>query len=53
MFSQQKKGPPLPIHRSRSVPAFNKDGSQRQLGVFRVIPTPNMSPTRNTIKLNG
>ncbi|KAF3507886.1 hypothetical protein F2Q69_00003138, partial [Brassica cretica] len=25
-----KKGPPLPIHRSRSVPAFNKDGSLRQ-----------------------
>ncbi|ESQ49094.1 hypothetical protein EUTSA_v10020625mg [Eutrema salsugineum] len=47
-----KKGPPLPIHRSRSVPAFNKDGSLRQSGVFRVIPTPNMTPTRNIIKLN-
>ncbi|VVA97035.1 unnamed protein product [Arabis nemorensis] len=46
-----KKGPPLPIHRSRSVPAFNKDGSLRQLGVFRVIPTPNMTPTRNIIKI--
>ncbi|OAP04796.1 hypothetical protein AXX17_AT3G09430 [Arabidopsis thaliana] len=52
LVTSTKKGPPLPIHRSRSVPAFNKDGSQRQLGVFRVIPTPNMSPTRNTIKLN-
>ncbi|XP_010476472.1 PREDICTED: uncharacterized protein LOC104755692 isoform X1 [Camelina sativa] len=50
--STQKKGPPLPIHRSRSVPAFNKDGSLRQLGVFRVILTPNMTPTRNTINLN-
>ncbi|CDY07939.1 BnaC03g35840D [Brassica napus] len=47
-----KKGPPLPIHRSRSVPAFNKDGSLRQAGVFRVIPTPNMTPARNNIKLN-
>ncbi|CAN8269515.1 unnamed protein product [Cochlearia groenlandica] len=47
-----KKGPPLPIHRSRSVPAFNKDGSLRQTGVFRVIPTPNMTPTRNISKLN-
>ncbi|EOA30448.1 hypothetical protein CARUB_v10013573mg [Capsella rubella] len=47
-----KKGPPLPIHRSRSVPAFNKDGSLRQAGVFRVIPTPNMTPTRNSITLN-
>ncbi|KAG5405557.1 hypothetical protein IGI04_011676 [Brassica rapa subsp. trilocularis] len=47
-----KKGPPLPIHRSRSVPAFNKDGSLRQAGVFRVIPTPNMTPARNIMKLN-
>ncbi|XVF55456.1 hypothetical protein PTKIN_Ptkin06aG0037400 [Pterospermum kingtungense] len=31
-----------PIHRSHSVPALNKDGSEKQLdslGVFRVIPT--------------
>nr|VDD46944.1 unnamed protein product [Brassica oleracea] len=47
-----KKGPPLPFHRSRSVPAFNKDGSLRQSGVFRVIPTPNMSPTRSLYKRN-
>ncbi|KAL9429291.1 hypothetical protein AB3S75_031160 [Citrus x aurantiifolia] len=37
------KGAPLPIHRSRSVPLLNKDGSIRQMdslgGVFRVIPT--------------
>ncbi|GAY53345.1 hypothetical protein CUMW_148600 [Citrus unshiu] len=37
------KGAPLPIHRSRSVPLLNKDGSIRQIdslgGVFRVIPT--------------
>ncbi|KFK38364.1 hypothetical protein AALP_AA3G104500 [Arabis alpina] len=46
-----KKGPPVPIHRSRSVPAFNKDGSLRQTSVFRVIPTPNMTPTRSTMKL--
>ncbi|XP_020888365.1 probable E3 ubiquitin-protein ligase MARCH10 isoform X3 [Arabidopsis lyrata subsp. lyrata] len=52
IVTSTKKGPPLPIHRSRSVPALNKDGSLRQLGVFRVIPTPNMTPTRNTIKLN-
>ncbi|XP_056842755.1 uncharacterized protein LOC108857954 isoform X1 [Raphanus sativus] len=45
-----KKGPPLPFHRSRSVPAFNKDGSLRQSCVFRVIPTPNMSPTRSLYK---
>ncbi|KAL0817429.1 hypothetical protein Bca101_073873 [Brassica carinata] len=51
-LSQQKKGPPLHIHRSRSVPAFNKDGSLRQSGVFRVIPTPDMTPTRNINKLN-
>ncbi|KAL0699279.1 hypothetical protein Bca4012_055401 [Brassica carinata] len=50
--TSMKKGPPLPIHRSRSVPAFNKDGSLRQAGVFRVIPTPNMTPARNNIKLN-
>ncbi|XP_056842608.1 uncharacterized protein LOC108856643 isoform X2 [Raphanus sativus] len=51
--TSMKKGPPLPIHRSRSVPAFNKDGSLRQAGVFRVIPTPNMTPPRNNnIKLN-
>ncbi|CAH2054319.1 unnamed protein product [Thlaspi arvense] len=50
--TSMKKGPPLPIHRSRSVPAFNKDGSLRQSGVFRVIPTPNMTPARNIIKLN-
>ncbi|XP_010452187.1 PREDICTED: uncharacterized protein LOC104734335 [Camelina sativa] len=31
----------LPIRRSRSVPTFfNKDGSVKPLGVFRVIPTP-------------
>ncbi|XP_048635119.1 uncharacterized protein LOC111216095, partial [Brassica napus] len=48
----QKKRPPLPFHRSRSVPAFNKDGSLRQSGVFRVIPTPNMTPTRNINKLD-
>ncbi|KAL1193907.1 hypothetical protein V5N11_032028 [Cardamine amara subsp. amara] len=52
LVTSTKKGPPLPIHRSRSVPAFNKDGSLRQLGVFRVIPTPNMTPTRNTITLD-
>nr|VDC73003.1 unnamed protein product [Brassica rapa] len=46
------KGPPLPFHRSRSVPAFNKDGSLRQSGVFRVIPTPNRTPTRNINKLD-
>ncbi|WZY83514.1 probable E3 ubiquitin-protein ligase MARCHF10 [Brassica napus] len=50
--TSMKKGPPLPIHRSRSVPAFNKDGSLRQAGVFRVIPTPNMTPARNIMKLN-
>ena len=50
--TSMKKGPPLPIHRSRSVPAFNKDGSLRQAGVFRVIPTPNMTPTRNVMKIN-
>ncbi|KAH9735217.1 RING-CH-type domain-containing protein [Citrus sinensis] len=37
------KGAPLPIHRSRSVPLLNKDGSIRQMdslgAVFRVIPT--------------
>ncbi|KAL0708265.1 hypothetical protein Bca4012_074691 [Brassica carinata] len=51
-FILLKKGPPLHIHRSRSVPAFNKDGSLRQSGVFRVIPTPDMTPTRNINKLN-
>ncbi|KAG7549318.1 Zinc finger RING-CH-type [Arabidopsis thaliana x Arabidopsis arenosa] len=31
----------LPIRRSRSIPTFfNKDGSVKQSGVFRVIPTP-------------
>uniref|UniRef100_A0A1J3E9C6 RING-CH-type domain-containing protein n=1 Tax=Noccaea caerulescens TaxID=107243 RepID=A0A1J3E9C6_NOCCA len=50
--TSMKKGPPLPIHRSRSVPAFNKDGSLRQTGVFRVIPTPNMTPARNITNLN-
>uniref|UniRef100_M4ELW7 RING-CH-type domain-containing protein n=1 Tax=Brassica campestris TaxID=3711 RepID=M4ELW7_BRACM len=50
--ASMKKGPPLPIHRSRSVPAFNKDGSLRQSGVFRVIPTPNRTPTRNINKLD-
>ncbi|CAH8354660.1 unnamed protein product [Eruca vesicaria subsp. sativa] len=50
--TSMKKGPPKPIHRSRSVPAFNKDGSLRQAGVFRVIPTPNMTPARNNLKLN-
>ncbi|CAN6887875.1 unnamed protein product [Brassica oleracea] len=50
--ASMKKGPPLHIHRSRSVPAFNKDGSLRQSGVFRVIPTPDMTPTRNINKLN-
>ncbi|CAN8259915.1 unnamed protein product [Cochlearia groenlandica] len=48
-----KKGPSLPIHRSRSVPAFNKDGSLKQSGVFRVIPTPNMTPTRNDTNDGG
>ncbi|GAV64690.1 RINGv domain-containing protein [Cephalotus follicularis] len=42
-LSSAKGGPQLPIHRSRSVPLLNKDGSSRQLdssgGVFRVIPT--------------
>lgn len=37
------KGAQLPIHRSRSVPLLNKDGSIRQMdsfsGVFRVIPS--------------
>ncbi|KAF8069358.1 hypothetical protein N665_1141s0019 [Sinapis alba] len=47
LTSMKKKGPPLPFNRSRSVPPFNKDGSVRRSGVFRVIPTPNMSPTRN------
>ncbi|KAK9291240.1 hypothetical protein L1049_009428 [Liquidambar formosana] len=57
------KGAPLPIHRSRSVPEINKDGSIRQMdymgGIFRVIPTTprmaegtvttsNMSPTADT-----
>ncbi|CDY44728.1 BnaA05g28780D [Brassica napus] len=50
--ASMKKRPPLPFHRSRSVPAFNKDGSLRQSGVFRVIPTPNMTPTRNINKLD-
>ncbi|CAN7107461.1 unnamed protein product [Brassica rapa subsp. narinosa] len=50
--ASMKKGPPLPFHRSRSVPAFNKDGSLRQSGVFRVIPTPNRTPTRNINKLD-
>nr|VDD46941.1 unnamed protein product [Brassica oleracea] len=50
--ASMKKGPPLPFHRSSSVPAFNKDGSLRQSGLFRVIPTPNMTPTRNINKLN-
>ncbi|KAJ0263682.1 F89 [Hirschfeldia incana] len=47
-----KKEPPLPFHRSRSVPPFNKDGSLRRSGVFRVIPTPNMSPTRSLYRTN-
>uniref|UniRef100_A0A2P2M0V3 Protein binding protein n=2 Tax=Rhizophora mucronata TaxID=61149 RepID=A0A2P2M0V3_RHIMU len=38
----------LPIHRSRSVPVLNKDGSIRQLdslgGRFRVIPTTSQVP---------
>ncbi|KAL7265102.1 hypothetical protein ACSBR1_002955 [Camellia fascicularis] len=38
-----KSGTQLPIHRSRSVPVLNKDGSIRQSdslsGVFRVVPT--------------
>ncbi|XP_044486847.1 uncharacterized protein LOC123211923 isoform X2 [Mangifera indica] len=43
-----KGGARLPIHRSRSVPVLNKDGSIRQLdslgGVFRVIPaTPHIA----------
>ncbi|CAH8391377.1 unnamed protein product [Eruca vesicaria subsp. sativa] len=47
-----KKAPPVTFHRSRSVPPFNKDGSLRRSGVFRVIPTPYMSPTRNFYKRN-
>lgn len=43
LFIWQKGGSPLPIHRSRSVPVFNKDESVRQMdsfgGVFRVVPT--------------
>ncbi|XP_010558263.1 PREDICTED: uncharacterized protein LOC104826973 [Tarenaya hassleriana] len=39
-FAFMRRGSQVPIHRSRSVPAFNKDGSLRQLGFFRVIPTP-------------
>lgn len=38
-----KSGTKLPIHRSRSVPELNKDGSIRQIdsssGVIRVVPT--------------
>ncbi|KAJ4893233.1 RING/U-box superfamily protein [Raphanus sativus] len=52
VVASTKKGSALPIHRSRSVPAFNKDGSLRPSGVFRVILTPNMTPTRNINKLN-
>ncbi|KAL0744062.1 hypothetical protein Bca4012_085575 [Brassica carinata] len=50
--TSMKKGPPVTFHRSRSVPPFNKDGSLRRSGVFRVIPTPNMSPTRSLFKRN-
>ncbi|EOA20564.1 hypothetical protein CARUB_v10000877mg [Capsella rubella] len=51
----------LPIRRSRSVPTFfNKDGSVKPLGVFRVIPTPSrgdekileMMPASKISKLN-
>ncbi|KAL1223121.1 hypothetical protein V5N11_000704 [Cardamine amara subsp. amara] len=53
---------PLPIRRSRSVPAlFNKDGSVKQSSVFRVIPTPSrgdeesleMMQASKMSKLNG
>ncbi|KAF3583906.1 hypothetical protein F2Q69_00032101, partial [Brassica cretica] len=41
-----KKGPPLPFHRSRSVPAFNKDGSLRQSAkIFILIIRINVSDT--------
>uniref|UniRef100_A0A5B7BCR3 RING-CH-type domain-containing protein n=1 Tax=Davidia involucrata TaxID=16924 RepID=A0A5B7BCR3_DAVIN len=61
-LNSAKGGTPLPIHRSRSVPVLNKDGSTRQMdslgGVFRVIPatprvaegtvaTPNSTPTND------
>ncbi|KAA8516540.1 hypothetical protein F0562_016954 [Nyssa sinensis] len=42
-LNSAKGGTQLPIHRSRSVPVLNKDGSIRQMdslgGVFRVIPS--------------
>ncbi|XP_073158322.1 uncharacterized protein [Henckelia pumila] len=43
VVDEAKGGSLLSIHRSRSVPVLNKDGSTKQLdyldGVFRVIPT--------------
>ena len=42
-LTPRKSGSQIPIHRSRSVPTLNKDGSIRQIdsfsALFRVVPT--------------
>ncbi|CAN8297851.1 unnamed protein product [Cochlearia groenlandica] len=57
--TSMKRERPLPIRRSRSVPALiNKDGSVKSSAVFRVIPTPShgdeetMHASRMTATLN-